>query len=514
MPTPTSPNAQPGTHGTEIPHLRAQGSTMELIVDGSPFLVLGGELGNSAASSSESLAELWPRVTALGVNTVLVPVYWELLEPEEGRFDFTLVLRAIAGAREYGLRLVLLWFGTWKNSMSCYAPAWVKTNRARFPRAEMANGRGLEILSAFSEENVRADARAFATLMRYLREVDGREHTVLMVQVENEVGMLEEAADRCAAARAAFLEPVPAVALGLRMPGGSWAQVLGEGPSTDEIFMAYHQARYVDRVARAGKAEYPLPMFVNAALNRPGNAPGEYPSGGPLPHLFDLWRASAPTIDFLSPDIYFPEVDPWCREYTRPGNPLFIPEIANAPTAAIEVFRAVGQYGAIGFSPFAIDAIPADSADALSSSYLALRDVAPLVLEARRRGSVSGGVVDSGTPQVELRLGGRVVTIRHDYTFEWSGPARERTPWPRAGALVIAMAADEYAVVGNGVILTFAPESGGDTLGLLSVDEGRFVAGRWVAGRRLNGDETHQGRHVRLPYGRCAVQRVKLYAYR
>jgi beta-galactosidase GanA len=276
--------------------------------------------------------------------------------------------------------------------------------------------------------------------------------------------------------------------------------------------MACHFARYVERVASAGKAAYPIPMFVNAALNRPGRAPGEYPSGGPLPHLFEVWRAGAPSIDFLSPDIYFPNFVDWCRAYSRPRHPLFIPEIANGMSAASEVFCAIGQYDAMGFSPFAIDTIAEQPAAALKESYELLHGLAPLLLEAQGSGRMAGAVLDSDTPAVQMGLGDAAVSIRHDYTFEWSGPAREITPWPRSGALIIATGPRDYIVVGNGIIVTFATEQQ-NPFGLLKVDEGRFVAERFVAGRRLNGDETHQGRHVRIPYGKRGVQRVQLYRY-
>jgi beta-galactosidase GanA len=172
-----------------IAHLREQGNATQLIVDGKPFLVLGGELGNSSTSSLDYMKPFWPKLVKLNLNTILAPVYWDLIEPEEGKFDFTLVDGLIQDARHYNLRLVLLWFASWKNSMSCYAPVWVKTSQERFPRAQDKNGKGMEILSAFSSKNRDADARAFAALMRHIREVDKKKHTVIMVQVENEVGM-------------------------------------------------------------------------------------------------------------------------------------------------------------------------------------------------------------------------------------------------------------------------------------------------------------------------------------
>ena len=307
------------------PQLRRQGSATQLIVDGQPFLVLGGELGNSTSSSLEYMRPVWPKLVSLNLNTVLVPVYWELLEPVEGKFDFTLVDGLIQEARRNKLRLVPLWFASWKNSMSCYAPAWVKRDQKRFPRAQDGAGRGIEILSPFSKENMETDARAFAAFMRHLREVDGRDHTVIMVQVENEIGMIPDSRDRSAIAESLFKQSVPAelmsylekrretlipefraawAAAGFRSRG-TWEEVFGGGPGTDEIFMSWYFARYVNQVTAAGKAEYPLPMFVNAALIRPGYQPGQYPSAGPLPHLMDVWRAGAPTIDFLAPDIYF-----------------------------------------------------------------------------------------------------------------------------------------------------------------------------------------------------------------
>src|SRR6201994_3202459 len=178
-----------GAQPSAPPHLRKQGTAMQLIVGGKPFLVLAGELGNSSSSSLEYMRPVWPKLAAMNLNTVLVPVYWELIEPSEGKFDFTLVDGLIQDARKSHLHIIPLWFASWKNSMSCYAPAWVKKDQRRFPRSEERGGRGMEILSPFSRENVETDARAFAAFMRHLREVDGRDHTVIMVQVENEIGM-------------------------------------------------------------------------------------------------------------------------------------------------------------------------------------------------------------------------------------------------------------------------------------------------------------------------------------
>jgi beta-galactosidase GanA len=384
-----------------LPHLRRQGTATQLVVDGKPFLILGGELGNSTSSSLEYLRPFWPKFVSLNLNTVLVPVYWDLIEPSEGKFDFSLVDGLIQEARRYQLRLVPLWFASWKNSMSCYAPAWVKTDQRRFPRAQDSAGRGMEILSAFSQTNVEADWRAFAAFMRHLREVDGREHTVIMVQIENEIGMIPDSRDRSAVAEKLFKQPVPAELMNYLvehrenlMPEfrtvwaaanfktrGTWEEVFGAGPKTDEIFMAWYFARYTNKVAQSGAAEYKLPMYVNAALIRPNYQPGQYPSAGPLPHLMDIWRAGAPQIDFLSPDIYFPNFAEWTRKYQQSGNPLFIPEAAPNPWCAVNALYAFGQHDAIGFSPFAIESVEEPVSKLLASSYDLLKQLAPLILE-------------------------------------------------------------------------------------------------------------------------------------
>ena len=328
-----------------FPHLEKRGSATQLIVDGKPFLILGGELHNSSASSLVFMKPIWPRLAAMHLNTVLTPVSWELLEPEEGRFDFALVDGLIREARQNKLRLVLLWFGSWKNTYSSYAPAWVKRDSKRFPRVETSDGHGTERLSPFSEANRDADARAFAALMRHLRETDSEAHTVIMVQVENEAGVIPDSRDRSAVANAAFSEAVPSKLTRYMQQhrealvpefravwegsgsktSGTWEEIFGKGALTDDLFMSWHFARYINQVTAAGKAEYPLPMFVNAALIRPNYQPGQYNSGGPLPHAMDVWRAGGPDVDFLAPDIYFDNFAEWCRKYRRPDTPLFIP---------------------------------------------------------------------------------------------------------------------------------------------------------------------------------------------
>jgi hypothetical protein len=528
-------NTVPANEVSSVPHLEKRGAATQLIVAGKPFLILGGELHNSSSSSLDYMKPIWPELAAMHLNTVLAPVSWELIEPEEGRFDFTLVDGLIREARQNHLHLVVLWFGSWKNSMSCYTPSWVKTNLVRFPRACDKDGKGLEIISPFSDVNRDDDARAFATLMRHIRKVNGQKHTVIMVQVENEMGMIPDARDHSAVANEIFGKPVPKELMDYLQQhkdtlipefrrawegagsktSGTWEEIFGPGLGTDEIFMAWHFARYAGEVAAAGKAEYPLPMYVNAALIRPNYKPGQYPSAGPLPHLMDIWRAGAPQIDFLSPDIYFPNFAEWCEKYHRSGNPLFIPE---AKPDAANLFYAIGQCDAMGFSPFGIEdefsRSRSDGAVSFDKGYEILSQLTPLILENEGKGTMAGVCLDESNRTQKIRLGNYTLNVAHDYTWPYSSGFHRTNSWPRFGGVIISTGPDEYVITGSGLIVTFTPNPPGDPIaGIASIDEGTFVDGRWVGGRRLNGDESHQGRHLRLPPGQFSLQRVKFYRY-
>ena len=358
-----------------IPHLQKVGDQYQMMVNGEPFLMLAGELGNSTASTMESMKPVWPRLKELNLNTVLVPVYWELLEPKEGEFDYQLIDDVIQEAKKHELKIVFIWFGSWKNSMSSHVPAWVKLDQKRFPRAKSDGGISQEILTPFSDNNLKADLNAYKNLMRYIKEVDVASQTVILMQPENEIGMLPSARDHSVLANDQFQKDVPADLINYmkenksnlnpefleiwEMNGfktsGNWETVFGKGLHTDEIFMAYYFALFTDQICAAGKEEYELPAYTNAALNRPNKLPGEYPSAGPLPHLLDVWKAGSSSIDFFSPDFYNTRFKHWNDLYTRQGNPLFIPEHRFDNTVSAKALYAYGHYEALGFSPFFIE---------------------------------------------------------------------------------------------------------------------------------------------------------------
>jgi hypothetical protein len=530
-----------------LPHLERRGAATQLIVDGKPFLVLGGETHNSSYSSADYMRPVWPKLAGMHLNTVLVPVAWENIEPSEGQFDFRIVDDLLKGARDSKLRLGILWFGSWKNTYSSYVPAWVKRDAARFPRVETSDGRGTERLSPFSATVRDADANAFARLMRHLRTADGAQQTVLFVQVENEVGVIPQSRDHSAVAEAAFSGPVPDTLMRyladhrtsldpqLRAAwekaggktGGTWSQVFGDTSLTDHLFMSWYYATFVDRVTAAGKAEYPLPMYTNAALIRPNYEPGQYNSGGPLPQSMDLWKAGAPALDFLSPDIYFDDFVSWAAAYARPDNPLFIPEARGGSGGAANALYAFGALKAVGFSPFGIDGSAGEGDregngkgdggldTAIGNLYGEIAPLAPLILRKQAEGGVKALVMEGEAQRAgRVRIGDYIANMTRAPSAGGS-----IDPASRVGALFLQTGPDEYLVVGSGdAVLTFTTDRPGPpVVGIESIDEMRLRPGGMTPGRRLNGDENGQGQVLRLQASdaeRGIAYRVRLYRYR
>ncbi len=506
-----------------LPHLEKHGAATQLILDGKPFLILGAELHNSSSSNLDYMKPIWPRLAEIPLNTVLTPLSWELVEPAEGKFDFTLLDGLLAQAREHNLHIVFLWLASWKNGMSSYAPVWVKRDTHRFPRV-IENGNQVDILSTFGQTTRDADARAFAAVMHHLRQVDGREHTVLMMQVENEVGVLGDTRDHSQIANQAFESAVPNELMRYLTShrnalypdllelweasggksSGTWEQVFGASSRTDELFMAWHYALYVQAVAATGKAAYQLPMYVNTWLAGEDTIPGDYPSGGPQPRVVDVWKAAGSAIDIYSPDIYQPNFAAWCARYHRAGNPLFIPE-TSVPAGAANAFFAFGEGAALGFSPFGIDSWN-DTKNELGKSYQAIAQIAPTMLEHQADGSVHGFVLDKGHPSVEFVIDGYSVQVTLDQVF---GMHAEK-----GFGLIIAVSPNEFLGVGQGFRVIFKTRSeSGPHVGFASIDEGSFEDGKWVAGRRLNGDETDQGQYWRFDQRQIHLEKAVIYQF-
>lgn len=517
----------------KIPFLQKKGNKTQLIVNNKPFIIRGGELGNSSATSMESMEPIWPKLSDMNLNTVLTPVYWELIEPQEGKFDFSLVDDLILKARKENLKLVFLWFGSWKNSMSSHAPEWVKLNQKKYPRVKDDKGKSHEILTPFSENNLEADLKAFQKLMSHIKDFDQKEQTVIMVQVENEIGMLPTARDYCVWANEVFNKPVPDELLKYMQKNkeklvpefleiwkkngfktsGNWEQIFGKGLHTDEIFMAWYFAKFTNKIAKAGKDLYPVPLFVNAALNAPEKKPGEYPSAGPLPHLMDIWKIAGTSIDMLSPDFYNPLFKHWNDLFTRQGDPLFIPEHRFDESAPFKGLYAIGHYEAIGFSPFSIESVVDAKKEPLGKIYNLVKQLTPVIEANKGLGKIDGVLLDKENKLQIIKLGNFEFTFKHDYTLNWSDGAKADV-WPMSSAIIIEIAPDEFYIAGSGIVVTFKPLKSMElNAGILKTDQGIFENDVWRTVRHFNGDQTHQGRHLRISVGDYEIQKIKLYTY-
>jgi len=520
--------------------------------------ILGGELSNSAATSVSDIEKVLPRMKTLGLNTVLVPVYWEFLEPVEGQMDFTLVDRTIDVARQQGLKIVPLWFGAWKNSMSCYAPAWFKLDVKRFPRAVTAEGKPLEIASCFSDHVLQADLKAFSALMQHIAEKDPRRDVVIMIQIENEIGMLESARDHSPLAEKAYKQPVPQAllkALSIKRQG-TWAEVFGTDDYADEKFMAWHYACYVEHLAQAARRIHDMPLYVNAAMNSRGRKPGEYPSAGPLAHLADIWKAGAPDIDILAPDIYDTGFKSWASQYAMPSRPqdggkvknrLFIPESRCCANSGVRALYAFGEHQALGFSPFAIDQASPKETGSVTQAYHLLREIFSLTSHHSPLATQSWGLLfDQEDRERIIDDNGVLITCRHYFTLPWDARATDGSTWREGGAMLIRLGKYDYLLAGSGVVIDFKTrtekqqeqqkelgedgfaEAGGNRsgfsvpgsqfsgsrLGLLSVDEVDVDhQGQMHFLRRHNGDQSHQGRHARISVGEWKMLHIQLYEY-
>jgi beta-galactosidase GanA len=510
----------------EPPRIVERNGRHALMVDGAPFLMLGGQAHNSS-NYPAALRKVWAALKDAQANTLEIPVAWEQIEAREGSFDFSYVDTLIAEARRNKLRLVLLWFGTWKNTGPSYAPAWVRLDNRRFPRMLDKDGKPSYCLSPFGEATLAADRKAFVALMAHLRKIDAGKRTVIMVQVENEVGTYGLVRDYAPRAQAAFAQPVPAAVLARQKPPagrpgqGSWLEVYGD--YADQYFHTWAIASYIEEIAKAGRAAYDLPMYVNNALRDPGTPPeaaapwkGDFASGGPTWDTIGIYKAAAPHIDFAAPDIYMPEsnkVSANLERYQRADNALMVPEMGNAAGYARYVYQILGR-GALGVAPFGID-YASYSNYPLGSKYTDRRMVEPFAavyrafapmqrqwarwaFEGRTRGVAEG---DDRAPQSMALEGWQATVSFREFQFgerAWlkENDYPEGTAKPGGGVAIAQIGPDEFVLVGQQArikLLGAAGKAGKMTM-YARVEEGRFdSAGKWIMERNWNGDQTDYG---------------------
>lgn len=521
-------------HAAPLPELVTNNGKHALMVDGSPFWMLGAQTNNSS-NYPAALKDVWPSVEKMHANTLSIPVAWEQIEPQEGKFDFSFVDVLLKEARARDVKVVLLWFATWKNNAPHYAPAWVKLNNERFPRVVKQDGDTLNSMSPLGKNTLEADKKAFVELMKHLKKTD-KDHTVIMVQVQNEVGTYGSVRDFSAAAQNLFDAPVPEdLRTNLKLKTGTWPQVFGK--DADEFFHAYHIAKYCNEITVAGKAIKNLPMYVNVALRNPFNPglPGQYSSGGGTDNVLHIWKAAAPAIDLIAPDIYFRDhktVSKVLELYTRPDNALFVAEIGNDQPYARYLYPTLGM-GGIGFSPFGMDDTDYTNyplgtkeyndeaiehfAQHYSAIAPAMREWAKLSYESKIWGVAEPLDTTTDTQKIwnaeatpaekeqyskdrataltqTLDLGLWDAEVTYGRPMFYIAPPEGNSP-AAGGALIAQLSENEYLVTAHKARVELKPsaELAGKKYMIERVEEGRYENGKWIMERVWNGDQTDWG---------------------
>ena len=501
--------------GQEIPSklVRNENGSWQLLVNGKPFIMLAGELHNSSASTTDYLNSLWGPLKSLNLNTVLAPIAWEQFEPQEGTFDYTLIDTLIEGARKNGFKLSILWFGSWKNGESSYAPTWVKEDPRRFIRVKNAEGREIETLSPFCDNTMKADAKAFKVLVEHIKKTDESTGTVIALQPENEVGIFQDM-DYSKASLQAYEQEVPQALIEYMKKNrkhlrkelfsvweengakasGSWKTVFGDNAWSKSFYTTWQYATYINHVATGAKEVYPLPTFCNCWLvQKTDDLPGVYPNGGPVSRVMDIWKAAAPNIDVLAPDIYLPDFKNIVADYYRADNPLLIPEAVMKPANA---FWAYGEHGALCYSPFGIE--DGIGNFTFAQSYKVLDELMPFI--TKHQGSERMiGIMKAGDEKE------RIVTMG-DYQLRITYEAED------AYGLIIQTEKNEFIVSGINLKVHFTATNAKKIGYIKQVWEGGYTNGEWKATRLLNGDETYHNA-VLIAKGRRTLTSEKASNY-
>lgn len=496
--------------GKNIPYIKKENGNAALIVDGKDFFVLGGEVHNSVPSDMNYMEEVvWSQLHELPVNTLLVPIHWEQTEKVPGKFDFTQPQAVIDRARTVGIRLVFLWFGLWKNGESNYVPAWMKRDSRTYFRARHKGGTASETISPFCEKAVEADANAFRNFMLFLREYDEEEQTVIMIQVENEMGFAGSERDFSETADRKYREKIPEKMSRLFGKEGTWEEAFGyEAP---EYFMSWYTAQAAEKIASAGKAVYPLPMFANVWLDQFPYRPGTYPSGGPIVKTIPVWKEAAKSIDMLAPDIYHRDYYGICDSYSLKNNALFIPETLKGPISASHILASIGLYhNMIGFSPFGVD----DILSAPKYAKMSEAELDGLLFDQywdrcipenteylRRAYRIVEGVWDLYVKEKDKVIGfarrsenedGTVIRMeKYEVLIQY--PVDPSEGKSGSGGFMIPIDEFSFYIIGCNAKIRIAPRRGAcwqaEPVGMW---EGRFENGVFIAGRKQNGDRLYQ----------------------
>lgn len=524
---------------TELPYIKYKDGRHCLMVDGKPFLMLGAQCNNSSAWP-DTLPEVWSAMEQLKVNTLEIPIYWEQFEPQKGQFDYSVIDTIITQAREHNVRVVLLWFATWKNGSNHYMPSWMKQQPEKYPNMINKEGQEIDSPSPHAEATLNEDIRAFSAFMKHLKEFD-KQHTVIMVQVQNEPGAWGSVRDYSKDAQKIFDKAVPKEVLKAvgKNPKSNknWKDVFGN--DADEFFQVWHVAQYIGKIAQVGKDIYPLPLYVNAAIRNPINpGPPYYQIGGPNDNVFELWKAAAPAVDVLAPDIYFSDTETYLKAmelYARGDNPLFVPETFWHDDFPKFFYSALG-YGAIGYAPFGLDdtririnkkgevmtAEEMYEPTAINFELFApmASEIARLNFEGKIQTAVQLKPVDSTADRGNAVDRVNYITDKTLHLKSWDADVAfgtfsrlsrsEFQPQHPDGRFLIAeFSENQFLVCGYHCRVMFKPsgKNKNSNWQYLKVEEGHYENGVFKVERILNGDQTDWGLNFDSP----KVLRVTLY---
>jgi len=481
----------------------------QLVVKQKPYLLLAGEVYNSSASNISYMQQLMPKIKEANINTLLVPVSWEMIEKKEGEFDFSIVNELLALARKHQIKLGILWFGTWKNGISPYVPLWVLKDVNRFKRVKNISNENTMTLSPFCEATLLADTKAYVALLNHIKKIDALENTVIAIQVENEVGVFAQTKDYCKESIEAFQNQVPTTLINYLQKNinsleielknawekngfkknGTWTEIFGVNDMTDLFFMAWHYASYIQQIAAAGKKVYALPTFVNCWMPatptpnpRPNyTTPGKYPSGGPVIMVADIWKAAAPAIDILTPDIYGSDFDLQASFFHKPNNPLFIPETNAIPGRAVYSFT---QHNAICFSPFGID----DKTDLVKEEYGLLQQLASVILENQGSKNMQGFYKKDTTSSIDIPFN-QNTTIRVYFKRPFNRVNEVIDSTASAYGVFIKLNEEAFLIAGKNIWVSAFSNNATSETWIKQAEEGTFKQGKWITNGIHNGDE-------------------------
>jgi hypothetical protein len=465
----------------QISELKKLNGHTALYVDNNPFIILGLQLDCDSCYDSSTIDDLMKQIGVLGGNTAACLLYWRLIEPEEGQYDFSILESMIESAKRYDLRIVLVWFGSYKNACTHYAPDWFQNTPQKYRHAHLESGEQLRYVACPNcNESLEKDKQAVVKVFEYLRDYD-TEKRVILFQVNNESGLI--GTDRCYCEECNYL-----------FEQGNYKAT--DKAIANEIFSAESILRYMEKIAKPAKEIYPLPCYMNAWLahHTPDHKPGsEYPSGGPVYRVLDVYMQNKKFIDFVSPDIYTPGYKDFMRiskEYCLEENPLYIAEHALGKTSRAfkNLYYALGKFSAIGFDPWAIDcAFPdvmeqplydlmqkkfSDEAYDIMESYIPVRDAMIPIAERQGTENMKYFVQEESDTEYVMDFGD--IIVKAQLCNPDNGCSR---------GIVLRIDTCNFVVLGVKTIISFMDKEG-NYIRIKNSERGRFERRKFIPERR------------------------------